>query len=501
MLEEKVRETIKKNEMLTFGDKILVGVSGGPDSVALLQILYSFREEYNLSLHVAHLNHRLRGEEANKDANLVKNLAENLNLAYEIKSCPLDLKKIAQEEGWTLEETARKYRYLFYEEMAKKFGTDKIALGHNANDQAETVLMRFLRGSGLEGLRGMPAVRGKIIRPLIDCYREEIEEYCREHKLEYRIDSTNKEAIYFRNKIRLELLPLLTAEYNKNIKNILLQLSRVVNEVSAYLEEETEVRFKETTRVTDREKVVIDLNQLNLLPLVFKRRIIRKAIEVVKGDLQAISFVHSEEVLRLIESRGGEKEITLPAGLKVKKIYQQLIIYKKNKDKIFEVGISPGGRAAEPRREWEYPIAVPGSTKINLLGLKVEAKILGQLEVDPSFYYKKNYYEKKEREKSEREFNELMDYDQVKLPLKLRNRRAGDKFHPLKMKGEKKVKDFFIDYKVPKSQRGLISLLVDREDQILWIVGMRLDHRVRITPHTKKVLSLNIKSKSKRLDF
>ncbi|MFH1001963.1 MAG: tRNA lysidine(34) synthetase TilS, partial [bacterium] len=216
MLEEKVLQTIKKFDMLSFNDRILIGISGGPDSVTLLNILLSFKKRYNLSFFIAHLDHMLRGRESDEDVNFVKNLAQVFGLPCEIKSS--NLTKITRKEHLTLEEAARKYRYKFFLETARKFETNKIALGHNADDQVETVLMRFLRGSGLEGLMGIPPVRGKIIRPLIECSRTEIEEYCKENKIEYRVDSSNKEVVYFRNKIRLELLPLLSKSYNKNIK-------------------------------------------------------------------------------------------------------------------------------------------------------------------------------------------------------------------------------------------------------------------------------------------
>ena len=197
MLEEKVLETIKKFDMLSFDDKVLVGVSGGPDSVALLKILLSFRQKYNLSIYIAHLNHMLRGRESDEDADFVKNLAQKLDLPCEVKSC--NLSEIVKKKRSNLEEIAREYRYKFYSETTEKLKTNKIALGHNADDQVETILMRLLRGSGLEGLTGIPPVRNKIIRPLIECTRKEIEEYCQIHKIEYRIDSSNKETIYFRN--------------------------------------------------------------------------------------------------------------------------------------------------------------------------------------------------------------------------------------------------------------------------------------------------------------
>lgn len=483
MLEKKVLETIKKNDMLSSNDKILVGVSGGPDSVTLLKILLSFQQEYNLSIYIAHFNHKLRGKESDRDAEFVRDLAQGLSLPCKVESC--NLTKIAQKKKLTLEEAAREYRYMFYFRTAKKFGANKIALGHNADDQVETVLMRFLRGSGLEGLMGIPPVRGKIIRPLIECTREEIEDYCQEHKIKYRIDSTNKEAIYFRNKIRLELLPLLAHEYNENIKDVILRLRIIISEISEYLQQKTETIFKEIAELEDQGKVIINLERLNSLPLVFKRRIIRKSIEVVIGNLNSISFAHNDEILRLIENQSGEKEIYLPNNLRIKKVYNQLIIYK---NKIFKLH-----QLVDVSTLWEYNLSVPGHTEIKPLGIKVEVKVLDFEDVKTSLHYN--------RKKSDSEFAELIDYNKVKHPLKLRNRRIGDRFYPLNMKGKKKVKDFFIDNKVSKSNRDLIPILVDGDDKIVWIVGMRLDDRAKITSNTKKALQINIKTKNKLVHF
>ena len=477
MLEEKILQTIEKFDMLSFNDRVLIGVSGGSDSVTLLSVLLSFKKKYNLSIFIAHLDHMLRGEESDKDVNFVKNLAQELGLLCEVKSCHLT--ELAHKEHLSLEEAARKYRYKFYFETAKKIKANKIALGHNADDQVETVLMRFLRGSGLEGLMGIPPVRGKIIRPLIECSREEIEEYCQEHKTRYRIDSSNKEIVYFRNKIRLELLPLLSKDYNKNIKDITLRLRNIVSEVSVYLNHETELSFKKVVKRENPETVIIDLKKFSSLHLALKRRIIRKSIEVVKGNLYCISFRHNNEILKLTEYQLGEKEIYLPDDVRVSKIYDKIIIYKKriSKNQIDEIPAT-----------WEYNIFIPGKTEIKSLNIEVEIKILDSTDIGPSLYLK--------RKKNKGEFLEFIDYNKVKFPLKLRNRRSGDKFYPLKMRGVKKVKDFFIDNKIPKSRRYLMPLLVDSEDKIIWIVGMRLDNRVKVDSHTKKMLSIKIKVKN-----
>lgn len=477
MLEEKVLQTIKKFDMLSFNDRILIGLSGGPDSVTLLNILLSFKKRYNLSFFIAHFDHMLRGKESDEDVNFVKNLAQELGLPCEVKSS--NLTKIARKEHLTLEDAARKYRYKFFLETARKFKTNKIALGHNADDQVETVLMRFLRGCGLEGLMGIPPVRGKIIRPLIECSREEIEEYCKENKIGYRVDSSNKEVVYFRNKIRLELLPLLSKSYNKNIKDILLHLRSIISEVSVYLNQETELLFKEVARRESPEMVIIDLKKFTSLPLALKRRIIRKSIEVVKGNLYSISFRHNNEILKLTEYQLGEKEIYLPDNLMVKKIYNKIMIYKKRISK---------DQTEEIPTHWEYDILISGKTEIKSLGIKVEIKILDSADIKSSLYFT--------RKKSKGEFLEFIDYNKAKPPLKLRNRRSGDRFYPLNMKGLKKIKDFFIDNKIPKGYRDLIPILVDSEDQIIWVMGMRLDDRVKINSDTKKVLRVKTKIKN-----
>lgn len=218
--------------------------------------------------------------------------------------------------------------------------------------------------------------------------------------------------------------------------------------------------------------------------MVFKRRIIRRSIEVIKGNLYSINFAHNDEVLKLTEYQSGEKEIHLPDNLRAKKIYNQLIIYKK---KIFK------DHQEETSAPWEYNLSVLGQTEIKPLGIEVKVKILDSTGVKTSQY--------SNRKKSDSEFVEFIDYNKAKYPLKLRNRRVGDKFYPLKMAGVKKVKEFFIDNKVPKSHRDLIPLLVDSEGKIIWIVGMRLDDRVKITSNTKKILYIKIKTKSKLLHF
>jgi tRNA(Ile)-lysidine synthase len=255
----------------------------------------------------------------------------------------------------------------------------------------------------------------------------------------------------------------------------------MVSEVYTYLQQKTELLFTEIVKVEGQERIIVDLKKFNTLSLALKRRIIRKSIEVIKGNLYSINFAHNNEILKLSEYQSGEKEIYLPENLRAKKSYNQLIIYRKRISKNWVDEIS---------MPWEYNILISGKTKIKALDIEFETRILDSAEIKSSLYFN--------GKKPKGEFIEFIDYDKVKFPLKLRNRRIGDRFYPLKMIGEKKVKDYFIDNKIPKSHRDLVPILVDSENKIIWIVGMRMDNRVKITSASKKLLYLkmNIKTKS-----
>ena len=473
MLEEKALNTIKSLNMISFNDKILVGVSGGPDSISLLRFLLSLKKEFNLSVYVAHLNHKLRGKDSDEDAEFVIKIANKLKLSYKIEDC--DINEYSKKYSLSIEEAARESRYRFYSRTAKIFNANKISLGHNADDQAETVLMRIIRGCGVEGLMGIPPVRGSIIRPLIECTREEIKEYCRKNNFKYRIDLTNRTPIYFRNKIRLKLLPILSEEYNENIKGNLLKLRNIISEVSEYLQKETEEAFCKVTNKENTEKVIIDLGKLNLLSLAIKRRIIRKSIKVIKGNLYDIHFKHIHQIMELINCQSGEKRLELPDRIIIKKRYDHLIVFKEK-------------QIVENKKiitsDWEYGLSTPGKEKIKSLRITIETKVMNLSEVKPLEFSKKN--------KSYSEFTELIDFDKVKFPIKIRNKRHGDRFFPLKMNGSKKVKKYFIDKKIPKGQRNLIPLLVDDEEKIICVLGLRLDNRVKIEKTTEKILYVKI---------
>jgi len=473
MLEEKALSTIKRLNMISFNDKILVGVSGGPDSISLLNFLLSLKEKYHLTIYVAHLNHLLRGRDSDKDAEFVKKIADELNLTCQIENC--DIYKYSKSHSLTIEEAARDSRYEFFNRTTKTFKANKIALGHHSDDQVETVLMRIIRGCGVDGLLGIPPVRGNIIRPLIECSRKDIEKYCQKYKLKYRNDLTNATPVYFRNKVRLELLPFLSENYNKNIKNNLLRFRTIVSDVAMYLQEETNAAFNKVVGKKCVGQVTIDLERLRVLSLVLQRRIIRKSIKIVKGNLYSINFKHIKQIISLIDRQTGEKWLNLPNGVLIKRDYNKLIISTNELE---------NKKEESSAHNWEYGLSISGTERIESLNMLIKSRIVDSREISFSNIFRKN--------KSDSKLVECLDYDKLKFPIKIRNRRIGDSFFPLNMDGLKRIKKYLIDMKIPKNQRDSIPLLVDSGGNIIWVVGFRLDDRVKIDKTTKRILCIKI---------
>jgi len=321
MLLEKVRNTIKKNHLINKGDKVLIGVSGGPDSVALLYFLNSLKKEFKLTLHIAHLDHKLR-KDSHKDAEFVRSLAKKLKIP--LTTAQINVKRIARKGS--LEEIARNARLGFLFKAAKEIKAKKIALGHNLDDQAETVLMRILRGTGLCGLSGILPKRViagyQIIRPLIEVKRKEITAYLKRKKIHPRQDPTNVENIYFRNKIRNNLLPLLEKGYNRNIKELLANMAESVGADYDYLNYLARNKTKGA-------KTKISLKRLSRMHPAIQRLIFRNAIASVKGDTRGITFQHIKELEDLLLNRPFKSIVDLPKRVSVIKSGKYLSFYSK----------------------------------------------------------------------------------------------------------------------------------------------------------------------------
>ena len=313
---EKVIETIKKYNLIENGDKIILAVSGGPDSISMLDILYKIQqnEKIDFKIVVAHVNHMIR-KEATDDANYVQKICKERNIEFYLKS--IDVKKIANNNKIGTEEAGRKERYKFFDELAKKTNANKIAIAHNKNDNVETVFMHILRGTGINGLKGIEAKRGMYIRPLIECERKEIEEYCEENNLEPKIDKTNFENIYTRNKVRNIVIPYVQKEFNQNIIETIDRLSKLVTEEEEYMEKQVENAYKNLLVLETKKEIQLDLKKFNMQERVIKSRLILYTITRIFGSSEGIEKVHIDDIIKLCGNNIGNKFLTPNKNIKI----------------------------------------------------------------------------------------------------------------------------------------------------------------------------------------
>lgn len=457
-MEEKVRAAIERHRLFTPGERVVVAVSGGADSVALLHLLWRWRTELGLDLHVAHLNHRLRPE-AEEEAAFVRRLAQAWGLPLTVGQ-----REVAclARSGESLEDVARRVRRRFLAEVADAVGAAKIALGHHANDQAETVLLHLLRGSGATGLAGMAWQRGKFVRPLLGVTRTEIEAYCRRYGLSYVRDPSNAVPAFLRNRVRHELLPLLLERYNPNLVRTLGQTAAILAEEEAYLESALDRVWPEL-KVTEQDgRVLLRVAALLAQPLALQRRAVRRAFFTLVGrENPFLTFDHVEEVLTLATTRGGRR-LHLPRGV---------VVGQEAGNLVFAVGKVGAGR---PRVCWPVcrRLPVPGEVLFGDWLIKAALQPAEKNLPLPAGH-----------------LEAACDFGRLPQPLFLRYWQPGDFFWPLGLGGRKKLQDFFVDAKVPREERAHIPLVVCPEG-IVWIVGYRLDERWRVRPDTTAVLRL-----------
>ena len=456
---EKILDTIKTNNMLTHGDNVIVAVSGGPDSTCLLHILHKLKEKFNITLYAAHVNHCLRGEESDKDEEYVKEFCRALGI--ECFSRRIDINRLAEERGLSTESAAREARYEFFEELIKDLNAQKIALAHNANDQAETVLMRIMRGTGMEGIIGIKAVRGNIfIRPLINIKRESIDGYCEDNNLLPRIDKTNLESIYTRNKIRLELIPYIMENFNSDIVTTLNRLADTIARDNYYLEKIASEKYKSYCERNDK-KVIIDKNAFKEHEAVITR-ILRQALNELKGNLYNVEKVHIYDLINLQKSGTG-KRITLPSNVVGYNNYENIELFI--------------GKACENSEdEKEYTLNINEENYVEFFNLRVSVKLIsGNEKIDFKEKLQVKYF----------------DFDKIMGSITVRTRRRGDYFTPFGMKGRKKLKDFFMDLKISQEERNRIPLICFGE-HIAWIVGYRSSENYKIDKTTKNILEIKV---------
>lgn len=445
--------------MLKKKDKVLVAVSGGADSLALLFSLLELRDIFDLSLHVFHLNHMMRERASEEDARFVEGLARTLGLPITLLS--YDVPSFIKEHKLSPEEGARQVRYMLLNKVADEIEADRIALGHTSDDQVETFLMRLIRGAGLEGLRAIPPVRELYIRPLIEVSRDETQAFCRQKNLKPRFDESNVDLSFLRNKIRSALIPDIIKNYNPAFKDEVLREIQVISEDQALLEKTTEKEWKSLARRKEG-KVLLDCSKMLKLSLALRRRLLRKAILAVQGNLYGIAFQHIEDVLNNVLMGESGASLDLPKGL---------IVYREYDI----IGIAKGRDEKRLPADFSVLLKVPGDTEIPIWNKMISATVVP--------------VEKVTLPKTKDEA--VFDFGVVKLPLVLRRSQVGDKFRPLGMRGEKKLQDFFVDEKVPRREREEV-LVVTSAEQIVWVVGRRTDDRFKLTEKTRQALILKV---------
>lgn len=452
-----VEETIKKYNMLEYGDCVVVGLSGGPDSMCLLHILMELRKTWGLKIFAAHLNHQFRGKEADEDALYVKKKCEEWGIDVFVQV--FNVPAFAKEKGLSSEEAGREIRYKLFYEVAEKVRANKIAIAHNMNDNAETVLMNLFRGSGIEGLKGIEAKRGQIIRPLINVRRNEIEAYCREKDLSPRIDKTNLQPIYGRNKIRLELIPYIEKNFNSNIMSTLQRLSDIVTIENDFLNEEAEKELLKIA-IIGENSIEYNINKMHDIHPALLRRVIRIGIEKLTGSLKGIEYRNIESVVDLL-TKGTGAAAMLPQNIKAYISYNKLILSINTKPENYKYYLELENDKDNIAQYFDFTIRLT----------TVEASKITDIKKDKYKVY--------------------IDKDKVKQKLVLRNRFDGDVFSPIGLKGSKKLKEYFIDEKIPKEERDKILLIADGKE-IVWVLGRRLSEKYKITKDTKEAIIINV---------
>ncbi len=452
----KVKNTIKKYNMLSQGNHVLIALSGGADSVCLLKILHKLMDEYEINLSAIYIDHNLRPDETPFEITFCKKICDSLSIPFITKT--IDVVSFAKSEKINKQEAARELRYRVFYETAHELKIDIIALGHNIDDQAETMLIRLFRGSGTAGLAAMPPVRGNIIRPLIEVQRSEIEAYLDSQNTAFVMDSSNLTDRYLRNRIRHIIMP--------EIKKINPAASKTISRTSdIYRDEEryfdilvTKSLMKMISRKGE-QTIELFIAPMGILDIVILRRVLRRAIDATKG-LRGISFVHIEDILSLLKSGKSGDRILLPNNIRVIKKYSVLTITSE-----------------EPKRLDSYILEIPGKIYLKESLITLSAELMEISEAEGV---------------GDAKITAIINADKLTFPLAIRARKDGDFFYPFGFGKRKKLQDYFVDEKIPRDERDIVPLLVNN-DEIVWVVGYRTDERYKIEKNTKKVLKCSIK--------
>jgi tRNA(Ile)-lysidine synthase len=452
---QKIKRTISEHKLISRGDSILIALSGGPDSVALLRVLIQLRKSLRLSLAAVYVNHQLRPGAARKEEQFCQKLCDRHLVDLTIVS--EDIRTLARSTKGGIEETARDFRYDILEQLADEDDQDRIALGHHVDDRAETVLFRILRGTGPAGLVGIPVTRGKIIRPLHNLTKQEIYSYLKQLRQDYCRDRSNQSDEFSRNYLRLKLLPAIRQRLNPQVDAALLGLSEIIEKEDRFLERLVTKAARKSIVVSPGGKLLLDLDTLDGYDKWLRRRLLRRCLKALSEH----SLFPGREVIdrldKLCYRRG--KGMSLPDLLHALVTEGQLVLYRR--------GLQPG--------LIRKPLVPEKKLRLECPRLSFRSRLCeGGTEMIPS--------ERRSQAAS-------VDWDRLRPPLELRGIRPGDRFRPLGLRGSKKVSDYLADKKVPRVFRDEIPLLCDREG-IIWLVGYEIADRVKIDTSTRKVFTV-----------
>ncbi len=459
--------------MVSKGDCLLLAVSGGADSTCLLHVMVSLKDKLGIGLHVAHLDHQLRGEESDADAEYVVRLADSLDIPVTVSKA--DVRGYQKKHRLSMEEAAREVRYDFLSRTAASVGAVAIATGHTLDDQVETIMLHIIRGTGIKGLIGLNAKSSRllngrqinIIRPLLEISRDETQRYCDAHKLAARLDSTNLSLSPLRNRVRQKLLPELK-NYNPGVVESLLRTSAIAADEIAFLDSELE-KVRGDIIEPKNDMVILKRDGFDGLPDVLKRHLLRTTIKEMLGTLKDIEERHIEEIMGVLGKQAG-KYINLPYGLIFAVEYGRYLL-----------GSDIKALCPFPEIFGESEVNIPGVTVIS--GWSIETSIA----------------EKVVAGDSGNEFTAFVDFDKTGGSLIVRSRVEGDRFQPLGFDTPKRLNRFMIDLKIPQSWRERIPLVcchgqgLPVRGQITWVAGYRIDDRYRVTDKTKRVLKIEFK--------
>jgi tRNA(Ile)-lysidine synthase len=471
----KVKNFIEQNKMIEKGDRIVLGVSGGADSVCLLYMLSEICRDQKIPVLVVHINHGIRGKDAEGDEQYVKVLCKKLNL--EFLKFRVNVPQIAMQEGLSEEEAGRKIRYRTFFQVCKDKQCNKIAIAHNKNDIAETVLFHLFRGTGIRGLSGIqPVIRHKpapgeitVIRPLLCLEREEIEDYLRERSISYQTDATNLTDAYSRNKIRNHILSYAVKEINSNAVPHIAQTALQLREIESYINDQIKRRYEALTEISEERIIGITVNQLQKEDIVIQKGIVRKILEELTGNLKNLEAKHVEQVLSLLPKQVG-KQIDLPYGVLAVREYDKVIFYP---DRSCGLPVEAKERQREP-----VAVRVPGKYYLPELRKFLVVNII-------------NYEKNQPIPKSS--CMKWFDYDKIENAVVVRYRKEGDYIQINPSGGRKKLKDYFIDQKIPRRERDHKPLVADGS-HIMWIPGDgdRISEKYKVDESTKTILLMKL---------